>query len=182
MAIRLTILKAASAVLGLALAATIAADFGCAGGPEGKPGDSAALGGCGCGGPKEVLSPEQQALLNELRAQGIHVMTATELRKALASEKPPVVVDVLPAESYAAAHVKGAISIPSAQIQGAAARQLPDKSARIVVYCASFHCGASTSAATALQKLGYTNVYDFKGGLKQWRELGLPIEGSEAGK
>ena len=160
-------LRVASVVLGLVLAAAFAANFGCS---------------CGCGGSKESLSADDQAVVDEVRASGINVMTATELKKELASERPPVVVDVLSAESYAATHIKGSISIPSERIPEAAAQQLPDKTARIVVYCASFQCAASTGAASALQKLGYTNVYDFKGGLKQWRELGGPVEGSATGE
>jgi len=153
-------LKAAALFLGLALAAIV-----------------------GCkSGSKEALSAEDQAIVDEVRASGIRVMTAAELKMELASETPPVVVDVLSADSYAAFHILGSISLPSDQIQATAAQRLPDKSARIVVYCASFTCGASTAAATALQKLEYTNVYDFKGGLKQWRELGGPIEGSAAEK
>lgn len=157
---RLRLLKAVALVLGLALAAMV----GCRSGSE------------------EGLSAEEQAIVDEVRASGIHVMTAAELKMELASEKPPVVVDVLSAESYAAFHIPRSISLPSDQIHGTAAQRLPDKSARIIVYCASFTCGASTAAATALQKMGYTNVHDFKGGLKQWRELGGPIEGSAAEK
>ena len=172
-------LKATSVVLGLALAAAIGTNFGCGGASRDAGVSADANGGTG---PKETLSPDEEAIVKEVRASGINVMTATELKEALASETPPVVVDALSAESYAATHIKGSISLPLDQIQAMAAQQLPDKSARIVVYCASFHCGASTSAATALKKLGYTNVYDFKGGLKQWRELGWPVEGSHADK
>jgi rhodanese-related sulfurtransferase len=173
---RLRLLGAASFLPGLVLAA----NFGCAGAGQ-NSGNGPIVQGALCG-PKEALSAEDQAIVEEVRASGINVMTAAELKAELASEKPPVVVDVLSAESYAAGHIKGSISAPSDRMQEVAARRLPDKSARIVVYCASFECGASTSAAAALQKLGYTNVYDFKGGLKQWRELGGPMEGSKVGR
>jgi rhodanese-related sulfurtransferase len=47
----------------------------------------------------------------------------------------------------------------------------------IVVYCASFECQASTGAAEKLMDLGYKNVLDYKGGLKDYKEANLPLEG-----
>jgi rhodanese-related sulfurtransferase len=172
---RLKMLKAATVVLGL----TLAANFGCTDAGHNSP-NAPADKVCGSG-TEEALSAKDQAIVDEVRASGINVMTAAELKTELGSEKPPIVVDVLTVESYAAGHIRGSISLPADEIQGTAARRLPDKSARIVVYCAGFQCGASTAAARELQKMGYANVYDFKGGLEAWRELGGPIERSRAG-
>jgi rhodanese-related sulfurtransferase len=60
-----------------------------------------------------------------------------ELRQGLANGSFKV-VDVLPAESYAAGHIPGAMSLPTAQIAGLAAELLPEPNAAIVVYCAKF--------------------------------------------
>lgn len=30
-------------------------------------------------------------------------------------------------------------------------------------------------------RLGYTNVWDYRGGIKEWAEAGLPVEGEAAG-
>ncbi len=49
-----------------------------------------------------------------------------------------VLVDVLPAESYAAGHIPGALSLPLAEIPRCARDVLPDVDAEIVVYCGSF--------------------------------------------
>lgn len=52
--------------------------------------------------------------------------------------------------------------------------KLPDKNAKIVVYCRS---GAmSTVAAKRLAELGYTNVFELDGGFKAWRAAGYPFE------
>ena len=52
--------------------------------------------------------------------------------------------------------------------------KLPDKNAKIVVYCRS---GAmSTVAAKRLAELGYTDVYELDGGFKAWRAAGYPFE------
>jgi len=47
-----------------------------------------------------------------------------------------------------------------------------------ITYCASFECQASTKAAEKLVSLGYSNVLDYKGGLKDYKEARLPVEGS----
>ncbi len=48
------------------------------------------------------------------------------------------IVDVLPAESYAAAHIPGAINLPLAALRERAGAALPDRSREIAVYCAAF--------------------------------------------
>jgi len=46
-------------------------------------------------------------------------------------------VETLPKVTFDHAHLPGAINIPTDKIQEAAATLLPDKTAEIVVYCAS---------------------------------------------
>ena len=86
-------------------------------------------------------------------------------------------VDVLGSESYVKEHIPGAISIPLADLEKKAGSLL-QKEDNIVVYCASFECKASTTAAEKLMGLGYKNVLDYKGGLKDYREAGLALEGN----
>ncbi len=49
-----------------------------------------------------------------------------------------VVVDTLPADSYAGGHLPGALSLPLADIPARARQMLPDQSAEIAVYCTKF--------------------------------------------
>ncbi len=57
---------------------------------------------------------------------------------ALLQDRAVVLVDVLAAESYAAGHLPGALSLPLARLPGDAALVLPDKERQIVLYCAGF--------------------------------------------
>ena len=45
-----------------------------------------------------------------------------------------------------------------------------------VVYCSDDDCGSSEDLAYQLQDQGFTNIYLFKGGWKQWMENDLPME------
>ena len=45
-----------------------------------------------------------------------------------------------------------------------------------VVYCSDDDCGSSEDLAYQLQDQGFTNIYLFKGGWKQWMENNLAIE------
>ncbi len=76
-----------------------------------------------------------------------------------------IIVDVRTPEEYAQEHIEGAINIPNEEITDKEPEQLPDKDARILVYCRS---GVrSKQAADKLVVMGYGNVYDM-GGINDW--------------
>ena len=49
-----------------------------------------------------------------------------------------------------------------------------DKNKRIILHCASG--GRSALAASTLKEMGYENVAHMDGGIKAWKESGLPTE------
>lgn len=91
-----------------------------------------------------------------------------------------VVVEALPAMNYNDAHLPGALHMPHDQVDELAPRLLPDRSAEVIVYCASGPCQNSGIAARRLTELGYINVYDYEQGKQDWIEAGLPTESSAA--
>lgn len=86
-------------------------------------------------------------------------------------------VDVLEKGHYEKEHIRGAFSLPLKDIEKKAGRFFK-KDDLLIVYCASFECQASTAAAEKLLTMGYKNVLDYKGGLKDYKEANLPLEGS----
>ena len=80
-------------------------------------------------------------------------------------------------------HILGSINIPENRVADLAPIVLPDKHTTIVVYCGSRNCTASIAAARAFKSAGYTDVYEFWGGLKDWVAMDFPTNGNQvAGK
>ena len=100
-------------------------------------------------------------------------LTAKQVKQQLESNADIVLINTLGAESFRAKRIPGSINIPAGQIQARAEHLLPDKDQPIVVYCASPDCPASPNAAEKLINLGYSNVYDFEGGLTGWLNEGF---------
>lgn len=52
----------------------------------------------------------------------------------------------------------------------------PNKTTRLVFYCANEQCGASHAAAERAVIAGYTDVHVFKGGIAGWKNAGNPTK------
>lgn len=85
-------------------------------------------------------------------------------------------VEALPEQYWRDWHLPGACNLPHDQVRQLAPALLPDKSAEIVVYCASATCQNSHIAARVLAQMGYTNVFVYPGGKQDWQEAGLAVE------
>src|SRR5688500_6441914 len=85
-----------------------------------------------------------------------------------------VLVDVRESEEFAQGHAKGAIHLSKGLVELRIEQAVPDVSTPISCYCGGGM--RSALAADNLQKMGYTNVASMSGGMKGWRNEGLPME------
>lgn len=100
----------------------------------------------------------------------IGTLAATQLM----NRERAVVIDVSTSDEFAAGHVSGAKSLPLADIKEGAAALPKNKALPLIVVCAT---GARSPRAVAeLKKLGYENAQVLQGGLRAWREAGLPVD------
>lgn len=101
-----------------------------------------------------------------------------ELKQMLDSGESFSLINVLESEQFEKTHIPGSINIPvkSKDFVGEVEQIVGDKDAKIVVYCASFECTASPTAAKKLDQAGFSQVFDYEGGLKDWKEGGLATE------
>jgi rhodanese-related sulfurtransferase len=105
----------------------------------------------------------------------IRHITREELKSALESGLKPTLVEALPEKYWREGHLPWALQIDYTDVADKAKELLPDKGARIVVYCASTECQNSTKAARTLEELGYRDVYEYVEGRQHWIEAGLPL-------
>ncbi|PPF67390.1 sulfurtransferase [Clavibacter michiganensis] len=98
-----------------------------------------------------------------------------------ASGEAPLVVDVRSDAAWAQGRIPGAVHIPGAELAARAAAELPDRDARIVVYCWGPGCNGSTRAALALATLGYARVQELIGGFEYWSREGFAVA-TDAGR
>ena len=87
-----------------------------------------------------------------------------------------VILDVREKDAFAAGHIATARNLPRGQLELRVNEEFPDPTSRIVVYC---ELGMiSTLAAATLRELGFMRSAALDGGMKAWREAGLPTQKS----
>lgn len=89
-----------------------------------------------------------------------------EAKKQLSADKSIILLDVRTKEEYAQLHIPGSMLIPLDTLEKQASSKIPDKNAKIFIYCRSGN--RSKEASNLLLKLGYTNVHDL-GGIIDWK-------------
>lgn len=102
------------------------------------------------------------------------VLTREALTTMRANGDAFILVDVLSHEHFTQRHIPGAINVPLSILRDLATL-LFSREDTIVVYCADYACSASVTAGKVLTKLGFTHIYEYRGGLKEWEEAGLPM-------
>ncbi len=99
-----------------------------------------------------------------------------ELAWLIENNEQLTVVEALGEMHWKDAHIPGALQMDHTEAGEKADKLLPDKDARIVVYCADEACQNSVKAVRALEDMGYTSVYEYAQGKQDWIEAGLPVE------
>lgn len=117
------------------------------------------------------------------------ILTGDELKSWLDQKRPLVLIDTGLAEDYTEAHLLGAQNACVFEVnfleQVAALHGIarpdgegPIRDAVIVVYGASARSLASETAARKLVAAGFTNVFDYRGGLEEWKSAGWSVGGN----
>ena len=97
-----------------------------------------------------------------------------DLRRRLEAGEKLTLLDVREKEEYRAGFIPGAVSLPRGFLEIQIEQRVPDKSAKIIAYCAGGT--RSALAAATLAELGYSNVETANPGFVRWKDLGYPME------
>lgn len=140
------------------------------------------------------LSPEMFALLEQVMDEIYHLDTqdiqhivqqdfgcipSISLQDLQAKQKQKaelLIVNVLSEKWYRDCHIAGSINVPLDKL--IYLMEEYDRSTEIVVYCALDECDASEKAYVLLKCMGFEQVVDYRGGIKEWFQAGYPIEGA----
>jgi rhodanese-related sulfurtransferase len=109
-----------------------------------------------------------------LGSEPIRTVSREELEAKLGRGDPFKLVMALSRWAYEAKHIPGSLHFDSPEDLYAAVR--PDD--EVVVYCSNVDCLSSVALYRELVRRGYRNVRRYAGGLLEWEDAGLPLEGS----
>ncbi len=136
----------------------------------------------------------EEAAVHSHAVPAEELISAEELKDALARKEDLVLLDARNKRTYDALHIEGAVLPMSEDFyfeQDLFAQRIvakaPDSNmalsdgmgkypltVRIVTYCDT-NCGASAVLAANLRRLGYTDVRVMKEGMQTWEKNGFPV-------
>jgi rhodanese-related sulfurtransferase len=120
-------------------------------------------------------SPAFLALVDDTRKR-VREFSIEEYRERLARGERWVLVDVREDHEWESSRIPGAIHLSKGVIERDVEARFPDKSEPLLLQCGGGF--RSVLVAENLQKMGYQNVVSLDGGIRGWKERGLPVEES----
>jgi rhodanese-related sulfurtransferase len=109
-----------------------------------------------------------------LGSEPIRVISRSDLKAKLDRGEPIKLIMALNRWAFEAKHIPGSLHFDTPQQLYAAVR--PDD--EVVVYCSNVDCLSSVALYRDLIERGYGNVRRYAGGLIDWEDGGLPLEGA----
>jgi rhodanese-related sulfurtransferase len=105
----------------------------------------------------------------------MRIITRDELKAKMDRGDTFALFEVLPLMYWRKHHLPGAKNMPPTEVASVAAEHVPDKDTEVVLYCWDHDCPTSGWAGGELEALGYTNIFEYSAGKKDWIDAGLPM-------
>lgn len=107
---------------------------------------------------------------------GASNVSAEELIEMILANPELVVIDSRKKTEYIKGHIEGAINILNTEMELEGLDSIvPTRDTALLFYCNGVRCLRSSDAITKAVSWGYTNVFWFRGGWKEWAEKKLPV-------
>ena len=120
-----------------------------------------------------VEQPHRYAALGD---EPVRTISREELKAKLDRGDDFKLIQALNRWAYEAKHIPGSLHFDTPEELHAAVS--PDD--EVVVYCSNVDCLSSVAMYRDLVRRGYTNVRRYAGGLLDWEDAGLALEGAFA--
>ncbi len=98
------------------------------------------------------------------------------LEVLLAGSKDVVILDARSGKYDDGRRIPGAAALNAGSTAEEISSVIPTKETLVVTYCSNLKCPASAQLASALRKLGYSNILEYPVGIEGWVEAGNEIE------
>jgi molybdopterin/thiamine biosynthesis adenylyltransferase/rhodanese-related sulfurtransferase len=118
------------------------------------------------------MSPSGAEVLRDIKSR-IDEIDPSEVREQL--RNGTVLVDDREPEEWSAGHIPGAKHVPKSYLESRIEGSVPDRSAHVVLYCASGNRSA-WAARTLIEDLGYEHVESMTGGFTLWKDRGYAVD------
>jgi rhodanese-related sulfurtransferase len=112
-----------------------------------------------------------------LGREPIRTIDREELKAKLDRHEDIKLIMALNRWAFEAKHIPGSLHFDTPDALYAAIR--PDN--EVIVYCSNVDCLSSVALYRDLVARGYRNVRRYSGGLLDWEDAGLPLEGAFVG-
>jgi rhodanese-related sulfurtransferase len=119
-----------------------------------------------------ILWPLVQRRLSPVKEIG--TLNVTQL----INHQNALLLDVREANEFTGGKLPGAVHIPLSQLKDRTAELAKMNSRPVIVYCGLGRRARSASAVLA--SAGFASIYMLSGGLKAWKDAGLPLEAATA--
>ncbi|MCR4336243.1 MAG: rhodanese-like domain-containing protein [Candidatus Omnitrophica bacterium] len=116
---------------------------------------------------------EENSMAQVKNPSQVKTISKDELIEKIEGNELIQLVNVLKPEYYNFGFIKGSMKIPVDELDQRLGEL--DKNREVITYCAHYECSASRRAAEKLSAAGF-NARAYEGGIKEWKEAGLPIE------
>ena len=111
--------------------------------------------------------------LVQRRIGGMTDIGTLQLTRLINDEKA-VVLDVRETKEFDGGRLPGAVHIPMSQLKDRMGELDKYKERPVITYCARGL--RSRSAGTMLGRAGFAKLFNLTGGLKAWKDAGLPLD------
>jgi len=115
-------------------------------------------------------TPDQ--LVKEAKA-AVKEVSIQDVKKMIDGKENIIILDVRDKNELEDGRIPGAINISRGMLEFKVGMTIPDRNAKIVVYCGLDL--RSPLAVRTLNEMGYVNAVNMAGGLKAWTEAGYPL-------
>ncbi len=118
------------------------------------------------------MSVSSAELLRQIKSR-IDEIDPSEVKELIG--EGVAIVDVRGSEEFATGHLPGAKSIPRGHLESRIESAVPDRSAQLILYCAS-GTRSAYAARTLQEDMGYEHVRSMTGGITLWKDRGYEVE------